>query len=161
MSLELEHLALYELLYVPCSSIQEKKLLSMSRPLVYGGTFVDLWSLVHSGKLEKGRMIRFITIYLVKNDKERFDVTSFVVVDVDGVKIIIYILESREIVFLIRCPERMKDKCPWEVIFKSVHGEPQTFQVHFEFTSNPILPDWYNVKRSTKVKRTEFMHMQG
>ena len=53
MSLELEHLALFELLKLPCSSLKEKKLLSMSKPLHYGGVFIDLWSLVESGNQKK------------------------------------------------------------------------------------------------------------
>ena len=86
---------------------------------------------------------------------------SFVVVDVDEKRVIIYILESREVVFLFICPDRVKSKIPWECLFKSVHGDPTTFQLHFEFCKDPILPQWFDMKRVAKVEKTEFIKLMG
>ena len=60
-------------------------------------------------------------ISLVKSDAERFDKDSFVIVDVDGSRVAIYVMDSREITFLFVCPKSFNDKLPWEILFKSVH----------------------------------------
>ena len=49
MSLELHHLILYELVPLPIKKPADKKLLTLSQPFHYGGTFRDLESLVRSG----------------------------------------------------------------------------------------------------------------
>ena len=59
MSLGLEHIILHELVYLPSSSSEEKKLLSMNRAFHYGGSYLDLWTLVRSGYAIK--LVTFIT----------------------------------------------------------------------------------------------------
>ena len=48
-SIDLEHIVMYDLLVLPSNSIKERQRQSMTRPLLYGGTFLDLHSLIKSG----------------------------------------------------------------------------------------------------------------
>lgn len=152
MALDLEHVILFELLKIPCSSLADKKLLSMSRAFHYSGCFSDLHSLVQSGKLY---LIPFHNrkVFLVRSDTERFDASSFCLVDIGQKRLVFYVTESREPFFIFIVPSHLREKSPWEVLFKSCHSTPLTLQIHFEFVSDPILPNWYEQKRLCPVKK--------
>lgn len=163
MALDLEHIVLFELLQIPCSSLADKKLLSMSRAFHYSGCFPDLYGLVQSGKVELTiEDTSYLTnAFSVRSDKERFDESSFCLVDVDQKRLVIYVTESREPFFLFIVPSHLKEKSPWEVLFKSCHSTPLTLQVHFEFVADPILPNWYEQKRLCSVKKSNVLPLMG
>ena len=94
-------------------------------------------------------------------DFERFEPESFGVADINLDRIVYYVLPSREPFFLFLTPPSVGSKVPWEVVFKAVHLEPMTYQLHFEFTNDIILPNWYNQKRVSKVERVHVLPLQG
>ena len=105
--------------------------------------------------------LQVITDILVRSDTERFDETSFCLVDVEQKRLVIYVTESREPFFLFIVPSHLKEKSPWEVLFKSCHSAPLTLQIHFEFVTDPILPNWYEQKRLCPVKKSNVLPIMG
>ena len=87
----------------------------------------------------------------MSHDTERYEPKSFCMADVDMCRVVFYVYESREPYFLFVTPLSLEKKLPWEVHFKRVHRDPDSYQVHFEFTSDIVLPDWYNQRRVSKV----------
>ena len=81
--------------------------------------------------------------------------------DVDQKRLVLYVTESREPFFIFVVPSYLKDKSPWEVLFKSCHSSPLTLQIHFEFVHDPILPNWYEQKRLCPVKRSNVLPLMG
>ena len=100
-------------------------------------------------------------LFSVSVDRERFEVETFGLVDIQLRRIVYYIYPNREVYFLFICPTSVGDKCPWEVHMKLVHKSPSTYQCHFEFTGNPILPDWYSRRRVSHVDRISVVPIQG
>ena len=98
---------------------------------------------------------------LVNSDTERYDKNSFCVADVDGARVVFFVMSSREPYFLFVAPPHLKQKCPWEVILKPIHANPPSYQLHCEFVSDVILPDWYQKKRTCKVQKTIVLSLQG
>ena len=98
---------------------------------------------------------------LVCSDTERYDQQSFCVADVDGARVVFFVMSSREPYFLFVVPPHLKQKCPWEIILKPIHSDPDSYQLHCEFVSDVVLPDWYQTKRTCKVLKTMVLPLQG
>ena len=97
----------------------------------------------------------------MSHDQERFEPETFGLVDIQLRRIVYYIYPSRELQFLFICPNSVGDKTPWEVHMKAIHTAPYSWQCHFEFTGNPILPDWYSKRRVSHVETVTVVPMQG
>ena len=94
-------------------------------------------------------------------DYERFEIGQFGVIDIQLDRMVYYVLPSREPFFLFLTPPSVSQKTPWEVVLKLVHLNPMTYQLHFEFTDNPMLPNWYSQRRVSKVEKTHVLPLQG
>ena len=94
-------------------------------------------------------------------DRERYEKENFYLVDVDQKRIVIYVHASAEPTFLFQCPQSVATMIPWEVMHKVVHTNPMTAQLHFEFTRDPVLPQWYSQKRVCHVDSVEVIPAQG
>ena len=107
-------------------------------------------------------VISFIlNLFLVSSDAERYDKKSFCVADVDGARIVFYVMSSREPYFLFVVPPHLKQKCPWEILLKPIHHNPDSYQLHCEFVSDVVLPNWYQEKRTCRVQKTIVLPLQG
>ena len=94
-------------------------------------------------------------------DRERFEVENFYCIDVGGKRVVIYVHASSEPSFLFICPESVSKMLPWEIIMKKVHSKPETVQLHFEFNSELVLPQWYSEKRVCRVDDIQVFPFQG
>ena len=94
-------------------------------------------------------------------DGERFDVGSFVVADVDGARIAVYVMPSRECYFLGKMPRSVLHKMPWETLFKPVFPDKNLYQLHLEFIDASLLPNWYEQRQISHVKKVTILPVQG
>ena len=97
----------------------------------------------------------------MRTDREKFDTESFVMVDVELARVVFYVYESREPFFLFQTPAGMDATIPWEVSFTKVRSSPNYWQLHFEFSSDAVLPMWYSVQQTCKARRVDIIPLQG
>ena len=50
---------------------------------------------------------------------------------------------------------------PWEVLYKVIHRNPTSVQIHFEFADGLVLPQWYSQKRVCHIDEVVVLPVQG